>query len=61
MILLLTASVKLFLHHPEKMQLLLGYILQHAKTSNNLSLKKLASIYHYFLNNYNIAQKIIGT
>ncbi|XP_035224829.1 AP-4 complex subunit beta-1-like isoform X2 [Stegodyphus dumicola] len=61
MTLLLTASVKLFLHHPQKMQLLLGYILQHAKTSNNLSLKKLGSIYHYFLNNCSIAQKIIGS
>lgn len=61
MMMIITASVKLFLLRPAEMQLLLGRILQISKQSENLLLRKQSTIYYHLLNDTSLSKKLLLT
>lgn len=61
MMMIILASVNLFLVRPAEMQLLLGHILQLAENSNNLIIKKQSAIYFHLLADDSLRNKVMLT
>lgn len=59
MMMIIIASVKLFLVRPAEMQLLLGRVLQLGEHSDNLLLRKQCAIYYHLLNDTALSNEIL--